>query len=171
MHHQCKCSVNGVVFRSFSWYKGQSPLWKGVPSCTRPRRRRRARGVCAHAQQQPKARAFSTPTQCRLALAAVVLHDVGSRLAEGCQRPRAAPTAGHARHPRPAARGHARPKTNRSAGRHYQSRPKEGRARDRRRLLSKNWPCKAGTYNEQPYALHWRLYEGCYYYICTTRWL
>ena len=175
MHHQCKCSVNGVVFRSFSWYKGQSPLWKGVPSCTRPRRRRRRRrrrerGVCAHAQQQPKARAFSTPTQCRLALAAVVLHDVGSWLAEGCQRPRAAPSAGHARYPRPAARGHTRPKTSRSAGRHYQSRPKEGRARDRRRLLSKNWPCKAGTYNE-PYALHWRLYEGCYYYICTTRWL
>ena len=85
MHHQCKCSVNGVVFRSFSWYKGQSPLWKGVPSCTRPRRRRRARGVCAHAQQQPKARAFSTPTQCRLALAAVVLHDVGSWLAKAAE--------------------------------------------------------------------------------------
>ena len=159
MHHQCKCSVNGVVFRSFSWYKGQSPLWKGVPSCTRPRRRRRARGVCAHAQQQPKARAFSTPTQCRLAQAAVVLHDVGSWQAKAAE--------GRAR---PAARGHARPKTSRSRGRHYQSRPKEGRARDRRRLLSKNWPCKAGTYNE-PYALHWRLYEGCYYYICTTRWL
>ena len=49
------------------------------------------------AQQQPKARAFSTPTQCRLALAAVVLHDVGSWLARAAK--------GRARHPRPATRG------------------------------------------------------------------
>ena len=49
------------------------------------------------AKQQPKARAFSTPTQCRLALAAVVLHDVGSwlaRAAEGRARPAALATHG-----------------------------------------------------------------------------
>ena len=71
--------------------------------------------------------------------AAVVLHDVGSWLARA-----GLPKAARGR----AARfGHTRPKTSRSAGRHYQwARPKEGRARDRR-LLSKNWPCKAGTYN------------------------
>ena len=57
------------------------------------------------AQQQPKARAFSTPTQCRLALAAVVLHDVGSWAGQGCRRPRTAPSAGPARHLRPAAHG------------------------------------------------------------------
>ena len=104
-----------------------------------------ARRMRTRVQQQPKARAFSTPTQCRLALAAVVLHDVGgwpARAAQrGCRRPC---VAGHF--------GHTRPKTSRSDGRQYQSRPKEGRARDRR-LLSKNWPCKAGTYSE-PYALH-----------------
>ena len=87
------------------------------------------------AQQQPKARAFSTPTQCRLALAAVVLHDVGRRLA-GAAEGRA----------RPAHSAHTRPKTSRSDATTRRAQKRGARARDRR-LLSKNWPCKAGTYN------------------------
>ena len=52
------------------------------------------------AKQQPKARAFSTPTQCRLALAAVVLHDVGSWLARAAEgRARLAALATHGQRP------------------------------------------------------------------------